>query len=173
MAWPLPMIAHSVTLLRSDGGGTVLVGFFGTAEFQAMFTDVTTEFMLDYVNDRTLLLSAATTRRPIAVLLPVRDAEGITCAPLATRLCAEAPHVRVITLWHPERDRASLAEVIRAGSEPCAATIAADVARCLAGLRRGEGRPPVLSADPSLDLGEKTTRGTQRSARPAPIVDEL
>jgi len=113
----------------------VLVGFFGEADFQAMFADVATEFTLDYVSDRTLLLSAAIGRRPVAVLLPVRDAEGTTCAPLATRLCAEAPDVRVFTLWHPERDRASLAELIRAGSEPCTVTCADDVTRCIAGLR--------------------------------------
>jgi AraC-like DNA-binding protein len=113
----------------------VLVGFFGEADFQALFTDVATEFTFDYVSDRTLLLSAAIGRRPVAVLLPVCDAAGVTCTPLAERLCAEVPDVRVITLWHPDHDRIWLAEVIRAGSEPCAATSATDVARCITGLR--------------------------------------
>ena len=135
MAHDTPVIAHPVTPTRSDRGGTVLVGSFGDTEFQALFAGVTTEFTLDHVSDRTQLLAVTHARRPIAVLLPVRDAAGISCAPLVTRLCAEAPDVRVITLWHPERDRASLAEVIRAGSEPCTATCADDVSRCIAGLR--------------------------------------
>jgi len=137
MAHQTPVIAHPVTPVRPDVSGTVLVGFFGESQFQEMFADVLTELTLDYINDRTQLVAAAVARRPLAVLLPVRDAAGTTCAPLATRLCAEAPDVRVITLWHPERDRAWLAEVIRAGSEPCAATSASDVVRCIAGLRVG------------------------------------
>lgn len=135
MAHQTPVIAHPVTPLRSDRGGTVLVGSFGGTGFQALFTDVATEFALEYVSDRTQLIAAAVARRPVAVLLPVRDAAGITCAPLAERLCAEAPDVRVITLWHPEHDRTWLAEVIRAGSEPCAASSATEVARCIASLR--------------------------------------
>lgn len=135
MSHQTPVIAHPVTPVRSDRGGTVLVGSFGGAEFHALFGDVTTEFTLEFVRDRTQLLAVAVTRRPIAVLLPVRDEAGTTCAPLATRLCAEAPDVRVITLWHPERDRAALAELIRAGSEPCTVTCADDVTRCIAGLR--------------------------------------
>lgn len=135
MAHDTPVIAHPVTPTRSDRGGTVLVGSFGGSEFQALFAGVTTELTLDHVSDRTQLLAVTLARRPLAVLLPVRDAAGTTCAPLVTRLCAEAPDVRVITLWHPERDRASLAEVIRAGSEPCTATCADDVIRCIAGLR--------------------------------------
>ena len=135
MAHKTPVIAHPVTPVRSGRGGTVLVASFGGAEFQALFADVTTEFTLDFVSDRTQLLTVAIARRPIAVLLPVRDAAGTTCAPLVTRLCAEAPDVRVITLWHPERDRPWLAEVIRAGSEPCTVTGADDVTRCIAGLR--------------------------------------
>ena len=135
MAHQTPVIAHPVTPVRSDVSGTVLVGFFGESEFQAMFADVLTELTLDYINDRTQLVAAAVARRPLAVLLPVRDAAGTTCAPLATRLCAEAPDVRVITLWHPEHDRSRLAEVIRAGSEPYAATSAADVTRCIASLQ--------------------------------------
>jgi AraC-like DNA-binding protein len=135
MAHQTPVIAHSVTPVRPDRAGTVLVGFFGADDFQALFADLATEYTLDYVSDRTLLLSTAVACRPIAVLLPVRDAAGTACAPLATRLCAEVPDVHVITLWHPDRERAWLAEVIRAGSELCAAAIPADVARCIAGLR--------------------------------------
>lgn len=135
MAHQTPVIPHSVTPVQSDRRGTVLVGFFGEADFQAMFAGLTTEFTLDFVRDRTLLLSTAVARRPIAVLLPVRDAAGTTLAPLASRLRAEAPDVHVITLWRTERDRAWLAEAIRAGSEPYAAAIAADVARCIASLR--------------------------------------
>lgn len=121
--------------MRPDRTATVLVGFFGDPGFQSLFTGVTTELTLQYVDDRTQLVAAAIARRPVAVLLPVHDAAGVTCAPLAERLCAEAPDVRVITLWHPEHDRAWLAEVIRAGSEPCSATSATDVAGCIASLR--------------------------------------
>lgn len=135
MAHRTPVIAHPVTPVRSDRGGTVLVGAFGGTEFQALFAGVTTELTLEFVSDRTQLLAVTLARRPIAVLLPVRDAAGTACAPLVTRLCTEAPDVRVITLWHPERDRTSLAEVIRAGSEPCTATCSDDVVRCIAGLR--------------------------------------
>ena len=135
MAHQTPVIAHPVTPVRLGRGGTVLVGYFGDGEFQALFLDVSTEFTLEFVKDRTQLLSGAVARRPIAVLLPVHDAAGTSCAPLAERLCSETPDVRVITLWHPDHHRAWLAEVIRAGSELCAATSTSDIAHCIAGLR--------------------------------------
>lgn len=164
MAHHSPVIAHSVTPARSELAGTVLVGFFGDAEFQAMFDGVTTEFTLDYVNDRTLLVAAAVARRPVAVLLPVRDAAGTICAPLAARLCAEAPDVRVITLWRPERDRAWLAEFIRAGSEPCAATSVDEIAHCISGLRAAG----TLSASDVDAL-----RSLLAEVQPARLVDIL
>lgn len=164
MAHQTPVIAHPVTPVRPELSGTVLVGFFGGSEFQAIFTDVLTELTLDCVDDRTQLVAAAIARRPLAVLLPVRDAAGTTCAPLATRLCAEAPDVRVITLWHPERDRAWLAEIIRSGSEPFAATCATDVVRCVAGLRGGG----TLSAS-EVDALRSLLAGVQ----PAWLVDIL
>jgi len=164
MAHQTPVIAHSVTPGRSDRGGTVLVAFFGEAGFQALFAGVTTDFRLEFVNDRAQLLAATIAQRPIAVLLPVRDAAGTTCAPLATRLCAESPDVRVITLWHPERDRASLAEVIRAGSEPCVAASTADVARCISGLRGAGG----------LSTSEvEALRSLLANVQPASLVDIL
>ena len=113
----------------------MLVGYFGNAEFHALFRDVKSELALHFVDDRTELIAAAVARRPIAVLLPIHDARGTTCAPLAVRLGAEAPDVRVITLWHPDRDHGELVDVIRAGSEPFAARSSADVAGCIAGLR--------------------------------------
>jgi len=115
----------------------VLVGHFGDAVFCSLFLDVTAELTLSFVEDRTELIAAAIARRPIAVLLPIQDATGTTCAPLAVRLGAEAPDVRVFTLWHSDRDRSHLVEAIRAGSEPVEARSSADVARCIAGLRAG------------------------------------
>jgi AraC-like DNA-binding protein len=112
------------------------VGFLGDAEFQAMFDGVTTEFTLDYVSDRTLLVAAAVTRRPLAVLLPVRDGAGITCAPLAVRLGAEAPDVRVITLWRPEHDRDQLVDIIRIGGELLSIASVNELVDCLNGLHR-------------------------------------
>jgi AraC-like DNA-binding protein len=124
----------------------VLVASLGAAAFRALFEEVVTEYRLDFVDDRTQLLAIAVARRPVAVLLPVRDAAGTACAPLAARLSAELPDVRVITLWHPERDRTQLAEVIRSGSEPFAATSAADVTRCIAGLQES-GRLSASEVD--------------------------
>lgn len=135
MSHQTPVIAHPVTPTIVGAGGTVLVASLGATDFRALFDDVFTEYRLDFVDDRTQLIAVAIARRPLAVLLPVRDAAGTSCAPLAARLCAEIPDVRVITLWHPEHDRPWLAEVIRAGSEPFAATSAADVTRCIAGLQ--------------------------------------
>jgi AraC-like DNA-binding protein len=135
MAHHIPVIAHTVTPAGFDRSGTVLVGHFGDAVFRALFIDVKSELALHFVDDRTELITTAISRRPIAVLLPIHDATGTTCAPLAVRLCTEAPDVRVITLWHPDRDRGELVEAIRAGSEPFAARSSADVAGCIAGLR--------------------------------------
>lgn len=135
MAHQTPVIAHWVTPTGAGKRGTVLVGRFGDTDFCTLFLDLTTEFALSFVDDRTELLAAAITLRPIAVLLPDRDATGMTCAPLAVRLSVEAPDVRVITLWHPDRQSIQLIEAIRAGSEPFPARSSADVARCIAGLR--------------------------------------
>lgn len=113
----------------------MLVGHFGDAEFRALFVDLKTNFTLTFVGNRARLISTAVSLRPVAVLLPVHDAKKMTCAPLAVRLYTEAPDVRVITLWHPERDHKQLVEAVRAGSEPFAARSSADVAHCIAGLR--------------------------------------
>jgi AraC-like DNA-binding protein len=136
MAHQTPVIAHPVTPTRSDLAGTVLVGDFGSTGLRSLFRELTkTEFTLSYVQDRTRLLAATSALRPIAVLLPIRDADGVTCAPLAARVRAEAPDIRVVTLWHPDRDRDQLVEVMRAGSELFAVTTSADIIRCIAGLR--------------------------------------
>jgi AraC-like DNA-binding protein len=135
MSHQTPVIAHPVTPAIPGAGGTVLVASLGATDFRALFQDLVTEYRLDFVDDRAQLLTVAIARRPVAVLLPVCDAAGTASAPLAARLRAEIPDVRVITLWHPEHDRSRLAEVIRAGSEPYAATSAADVTRCIASLQ--------------------------------------
>jgi AraC-like DNA-binding protein len=136
MSHDAPSIAHSVTPGLIDAGGTVLVGHVGDAGFRALFVDLaTTAFTLTYVPDRTRLVAATIAHRPIAVLLPVHDAAGITCAPLAARICAEVPDVRVITLWRPDQERSALADVIRAGSELFPVASTADVVRCISRLR--------------------------------------
>lgn len=136
MAHQTPVIAHSVTRMRPDLAGTVLVGDFGSADLRSLFRELTrTEFTLSYVQDRTRLLAATVALRPVAVLLPIRDADGVTCAPLADRLRAEAPDIRVVTLWRPDHDRDQLVEVMRAGSELFAVTTSTDIVRCVAGLR--------------------------------------
>jgi AraC-like DNA-binding protein len=136
MTHQTPVIAHSVTPTRSGGRGTVLVADFGDAGLRALFLELTTtEFTLHYVDDRTRLVTTAIALRPTAVLLPVQDAAGTTCAPLAARLCAEAPDVRVITLWRPDHDHDELTEAIRAGSELFAVRAASDIIQCVADLR--------------------------------------
>ena len=135
MTHQTPVIAHWVTPTGPAKGGMVLVGHFGDRDFHTLFLGLTTAFTLNFVTDRTQLIVMAIALRPIAVLLPVLDATGTTCAPLAVRLCTEAPDVRVITIWHPDHDRSHLIEAIRAGSEPFAARSGTDVARCIAGLR--------------------------------------
>jgi AraC-like DNA-binding protein len=146
MSRQTPVIAHPVTPTLLGGGAAVLVGSFGAADFCSLFENLVTQYRMDFVDDRAQLLTVAIARRPVAVLLPVRDLAGTICAPLATRLCAEVPDTRVITLWHPEHDRISLAEVIRSGSETFAATCAADVARCIAGLHES-GRLSMADVD--------------------------
>ena len=136
MAHQTPVIAHPVTPMPSDLAGTVLVGDFGGAELRSLFRELTrTEFTLSYAQDRTRLLAATVALRPIAVLLPIRDADGVTCAPLAARLRTEAPDIRVVTLWHPDHDRDQLVDAIRTGSELCSVTTSTDIIRCVAGLR--------------------------------------
>lgn len=139
-----PVIAHPVTLPTTEFGGTVLVGDFGSARLRTLFRELTrTEFTLSYVDDRTRLLAATIALRPIAVLLPVRDADDVTCAPLAERLAAETPDIRVITLWHPDHDRDKLVDAIRAGSELFAVSAASDIVRCMTGLRATGSLAPV------------------------------
>jgi hypothetical protein len=130
------MIAHPVTPAAVEFGRTVLVGDFGGTRLRTLFRELTrTDVTLSYVDDRTRLLAATVALRPIAVLLPVRDADGVTCAPLAERLATEAPDIRVVTLWHPDRDRDQLVDAIRAGSELCAVSSAADIVHCVTSLR--------------------------------------
>ena len=141
------MIAHPVTPAAVEFGRTVLVGDFGGTLLRTLFRELTrTDVTLSYVDDRTRLLAATVALRPIAVLLPVRDAGGVTCAPLAERVATEAPDIRVVTLWQPERDRDQLADAIRAGSELCAVSSAADIVRCVTSLR-ASGAPASAELD--------------------------
>lgn len=132
-----PVIAQPVTPGTPQGRTTVLVGDFGDAAWRALFhglPDLGCAF--SYVDDRTRIVAEAVSLRPLAVLLPIRDAAGVTSAPLAARLAIEVPDVRVITLWHPERDRDQLVEVIRTGGELRSVASAQDLVDCVNGLHR-------------------------------------
>ena len=132
-----PVIAQPVTPGTPQGRTTVLVGDFGDAAWRALFhglPDLGCAF--SYVDDRTRIVAETVSLRPLAVLLPIRDAAGVTSAPLAARLAIEVPDVRVITLWHPERDRDQLVEVIRTGGELRSVASAQDLVDCVNGLHR-------------------------------------
>src|SRR6476469_8377537 len=143
-----PVIAHPVTPPTAEFGGTVLVGDFGSVGLRTLFRELTrTEVTLSYVDDRTRLIAATVALRPIAVLLPVRDNDDVTCAPLAERLAVEVPDIRVVTLWQPDHDRDELVDAIRAGSELFAVSAASDIVRCVTSLRaKGSLAPADLDA---------------------------
>src|SRR5690348_11404564 len=145
MSQQTPVIAHPLTPVRSRRGQTVLVADFGEAALRTLFRglpDLGCAF--SYVDDRTRIVAEAVSLRPLAVLLPIRDAAGVTAAPLAARLSTEVPDVRTITLWHPERDRDQLVEIIRLGGELRSVASAQDLVDCINGLHRAGA---LLAAD--------------------------
>ena len=165
MSQQTPVIAHPLTPVRSGRGQTVLVADFGEAALRTLFRglpDLGCTF--SYVDDRTRIVAEAVLLRPLAVLLPIRDASGVTSAPLAARLGTEAPDVRTITLWHPDRDRDQLVEVIRIGGEFRAVSSTQDLVDCINGLRRGS----TLSAAET-----DAVRALVVDLRPAAMVEIL
>jgi AraC-like DNA-binding protein len=136
MARRTPKVARPVTL-PTDSSATILVADVGDRAIRHLFRAIPVAgLVLRYVDDRARVVADAAAMRPVAVLLPARDRHGVTTAPLTTRLRAEVPDVRAITLWHPERDRDCLVETIRAGGEVVSIRSASDLADVVRGLRR-------------------------------------
>src|SRR3954470_15548001 len=73
---------------------------------------------LAFHSDRTLLLAAVRSIRPLAVVFPTFDAHGVACAPLIARLRDEAPDVLSYVLLGAGRPPRGFVEAVRAGANP-------------------------------------------------------
>ena len=133
----IPKVSHAVTPSANDSRATILVADVGVRAIRHLIRAMpVTGMAFGYVDDRTRVVAEAVAMRPVAVMLPARDRHGMTTAPLVSRLRAELPDVRAITLWHAERDRDSLVESIRAGGEIVPIRTTADLAAVVRGLSR-------------------------------------
>jgi hypothetical protein len=99
---------------------TVLAACFGERPERAWLRNLEADddgVSVAFVDSRAAVIKLARTLRPRVVLLPLRDAAGISSSPLISRLREEAPGVRVLLLMSPEASHVGLAEAIRAGGE--------------------------------------------------------
>jgi AraC-like DNA-binding protein len=94
---------------------------------------------LTFVDDRVALIRRARSLQPRVVLLPLRDAYGMSSVPLIARLRENVPSARVVVLLAPGTPRGGLAETIRVGGEIAILARQADLRSVLYRTNQAEG----------------------------------
>jgi AraC-like DNA-binding protein len=100
---------------------TVMAACFGERPERAWLAELEAHdagLSLTFVESRAALIKRARSLRPRIVLLPLRDARGVSSAPIIIRLREHAPNGRILLLIAPKSSHAGLAEAVRAGGEP-------------------------------------------------------